>query len=60
MRCAVVQNLTNVVVNLIIADPTDQPPEDCYLVGVPDGVFVDIGWLYDPSTGEFSPPQSGA
>ena len=55
-RCAVVQNSDNLVVNIIIADPTDPAPVDCFLVGIDDKPYVDIGWYYDPSTGTFYPP----
>ena len=45
--CAVVQG--NLVVNLIIAEPTDTPPETTYLVLIPDNVFVTLGYTYvDP------------
>jgi hypothetical protein len=43
--CAVVQG--NLVVNIIIAEPTDTPPENTYLVLIPDNVFVTLGYTYD-------------
>ena len=47
MTCAVIQN--NLVVNIIMADPTDNPPEGCTLVLIPDNVFVTLGFTYDGS-----------
>jgi len=45
--CAVVQG--NLVVNIIIAEPTNTPPENAYLVLIPDNVFVTLGYTYvDP------------
>lgn len=55
MNCAVVEQTTNIVSNIIVAVPTDTPPEGTFLVDVTDKA-CDIGWLYDPGTGEFSPP----
>ena len=58
MRCAVVQNSNNVVVNLIMADPSADPaPEGTTLVGLPDDSPVNIGWIYDPATGQFTDPN---
>lgn len=46
--CAVIDINTNTVTNIIVADVTvDKAPEGCFLVDV-TGVFVDIGWVYDP------------
>lgn len=57
MRCAVVQNSNNTVINLIVADPsTDIAPDGCRFVGLPSDSPVDIGWTYNPSTGQFTPP----
>jgi hypothetical protein len=44
-KCAVVQD--KVVVNLIVANPKDTPPENCTLVLVPDNLFVSIGFLWN-------------
>lgn len=57
-RCAVVQDSDNVVVNVIICEPTDEPPLGCILVDIDSEPYVDIGWIYDPVTGTFSPPQT--
>ena len=37
--CAVIDNETNTLVNLIIAEPTDLPPDNCRLVEMPDGYY---------------------
>jgi hypothetical protein len=48
MAAAVVDTITNVVVNKIVADAaTDIAPDGTYLVNIPDGVMCDIGWLWD-------------
>lgn len=44
--CAVIDN-TNTVINLIVADPIDTPPEGCSLVFKPDNVFVDVGYTWN-------------
>lgn len=60
MRCAVVDS-SNIVVNLIMADPTVDPaPEGCILVGLADDDSVSIGWIYDPATGQFTDPNPPA
>jgi len=43
--CAVIQD--GLVVNTIVAEPTDTPPEGCTLVLIPDNVFVTIGFTHD-------------
>jgi hypothetical protein len=43
--CAVIQD--SLVINLIVAEPTDTPPNNCTLVLVPDDVFVTIGFTWD-------------
>jgi hypothetical protein len=58
MRCAVVQNSDSTVVNLIMADPSVDPAyEGTILVGLPDDSPVNIGWIYDPATGQFTDPN---
>lgn len=57
MNSAVVQLSDNIVINVIVADPSVDPsPEGCLLVGLPDGSPVTFGWIYDPATGQFSDP----
>lgn len=43
--CAVVRIADGVVVNRIVAEPTDPAPDGCMLVDVSD-VPCDIGWTY--------------
>jgi len=50
--CAVI-NADGLVVNLIVAEPTDTPPEGCSLVLIP---FCDIGYTWDGQ--QFNPPVS--
>lgn len=55
MRCALIDLSTNLVVNLIVADPaTDPAPSGHVIIGLPDDSPVAIGWTY--SNGEFTPP----
>jgi hypothetical protein len=60
MRCAVV-DFSNIVVNLIMADPAVDPaPEGCILVGLPDDSPVSFGWIYNPADGSFTDPNPPA
>jgi len=54
MNCAVVNDSTMVVENIIVAEPTDPAPLGCFLVGLADGQVCDIGWVYD-GAGNFAP-----
>ena len=57
MRCALVNQDTNIVVNLIVADPAVDPaPAGCIIIGITDDSPVEIGWIYDPATNTFSAP----
>jgi hypothetical protein len=48
---------TNIVENIIIADPSVDPAPNGYLIiGLPEDSPVAIGWVYDPATGQFSEP----
>ena len=51
-NCAVV-DANGVVVNTIVAEPTDVPPEGCTLVEIP---FCSIGYIWDGK--RFNPPQA--
>ncbi len=44
--CAVVQLSDGVVINKIVAEPTDLPPMDCQLILI-DEVMCDIGWTWN-------------
>ena len=58
MNCAVVSQDTMIVVNIIVADPTiDPPPNGCVLIGLVEGEPCDIGWIYDPDTNTFANPN---
>lgn len=58
MRCAVV-NSDGVIVNIIIADPSDPAPIDHFLVSIEDEVFCNIGWIWDGNAFvDPNPPQS--
>jgi hypothetical protein len=58
MRAAVVDLLTYIVINTIVADASVDPaPEGTMLVDVTN-VDCDIGWIYDPATGTFSDPNA--
>ncbi len=57
MRAAVVDILTNIVINMIVANAAvDAAPEGTFLVDVTD-IPCDIGWVYDPATGTFADPN---
>lgn len=53
-RCAVCQLSDGLVINTIMAIPTDLPPLDCQLIEIQYGQFCDIGWYYNGTT--FVPP----
>lgn len=58
MRAAVVDILTNIVINIIVADAaTDPAPDGTLLIDVTD-IPCEIGWIYDPATGTFSDPNA--
>lgn len=58
MRAAVVDLITNIVINIIVANPaTDPAPDGSLLIDVTD-IPCDIGWVYDPATGTFSDPNA--
>lgn len=57
MQCAVVQNSDNVVINIIVAEPTIEPPVGCFLVALQEGQSCSIGWVYDPTTNTFIDPN---
>lgn len=48
-NCAVINKETNIVENIIVASPTDTPPEGTFLVPI---YWCDIGYLWvDENTG---------
>jgi hypothetical protein len=57
MRSAVVQISDNIVINVIMANPAVDPaPAGCILVTLTANSSVSMGWIYNPSTGQFSEP----
>lgn len=46
-RCAVCQIQDGLVVNIIIASPSDLAPDGCQLVEIMNDQLCDIGWYYD-------------
>lgn len=46
-RCAVCQLSDGLVVNIIVAAPSDLAPDGCQLVEVMNEQLCDIGWFYD-------------
>jgi hypothetical protein len=47
--CAVCQLLDGLVINLIVAEPTDIPPDNCELIISPDveGNYANIGFTWN-------------
>jgi hypothetical protein len=57
MNSALVNITTNIVENIIVAEPVTPCPFDGYImVGLADGQACDIGWIYNPADGTFSNP----
>jgi hypothetical protein len=44
--CAVIQKSNNVVINKIVAEPTDAAPDNTYLI-LCDTILCDIGWIWN-------------
>jgi hypothetical protein len=58
MRSALVNEQTNIVENVIIADPSVDPAPNGYvIIGLSDTSPVSIGWIYDPASGTFTNPN---
>jgi hypothetical protein len=58
MRSALIDNQTNIVDNIIIADPSVDPtPEGYIMIVIPDGMPVVAGWMYDFQTNTFIDPN---
>lgn len=54
MRCAMISTSTNIVVNVIIADPLKDPHPDGTILVASD--LAEIGWVYNPETLDILPP----
>jgi hypothetical protein len=60
-RCALVNSTTNIVENIIIADPAVDPAPGGYIiVGIPSDSPVAVGWIYNPADGTFTDPNPPA
>lgn len=58
MNCALVDEQTDLVVNIIVADPAVDPaPAGMLMIALPPDSGVSIGWIYDPNTGQFIDPN---
>ena len=56
--CAVSRLSDGLVINIIIAAPSDLAPEGCQLVEIMSGQICDIGWYY--ANGVFNGPRNYA
>lgn len=57
MRSALVNTNTNIVENIIVANPVTPSPFTGYImVGLTEDQACDIGWIYNSSNNTFSPP----
>lgn len=57
-RCAVCQLSDGLVVNIIIAVPSEPAQDGCQLIEVMNEQFCDIGWYWTGT--EFTPPEAVA
>lgn len=56
--CAVVQLDNNLVINRIVAEVTDLPPQNCVLIELTDSRPCNIGWIWNGvSFDNPDPPQ---
>ena len=46
-RCAVCQLTDGLVVNIIMAVPSDPPQDGCQLIEIMNGQSCDIGWYWN-------------
>lgn len=56
--CAVVRLSDGLIINAIVASPSDVAPDGCKLVEIMNGQLCDIGWYY--IDGEFRGPRTYA
>lgn len=56
-RYCIIETASNLVVNIIIWDGSSEyvPPDGTFLNPATDD--VEIGWVYDPQSGDYSPAQ---
>jgi len=53
-KCAVCLLSDGLVINIIVAVPSDLPPDGCQLIEVMNGMLCDMGWTWDGT--QFNPP----
>lgn len=53
-NCAVCQLVDGLVINIIVATPSDPAPDGCQLVEVMNGMHCEIGYYWDGT--QFNPP----
>jgi hypothetical protein len=66
-RCAVCELGGGLVVNIVVAAPSDEPPEGCQLVEIMADQPCNIGWAWNgsqfvdpnPPAPEIPPPSEG-
>lgn len=59
MRCALTNEITWIVENIIVADPAVDPaPVGYIIIGIVDDSPVQIGWSYDQANNQFINPNS--
>ena len=57
MNSAIVDINTNIVENIIVAEPVDPCPfEGFFMVGLAPNQPCNIGWVYDQPSNTFNPP----
>lgn len=56
--CAVVRLSDGLVINAIVAAPSDPAPDGCQLIEIMTGQMCDIGWYY--ANGVFNGPRTYA
>jgi hypothetical protein len=54
--CAVCQLSDGLVINTIVASPSDPAPDGCQLVEIMAGQMCESGWYWDGTT--FNPPAA--
>jgi len=57
-RCAVCQLSDGLVINIIVAAPSDPWPDDCQIIEIMTGQKCDIGWYWNGI--EFAATPTGA
>jgi hypothetical protein len=50
MNCAYINNATRLIINIIVANPTDPISEGFTLIEIPSDMIVNIGYTYNGSS----------